>query len=326
MFLGSRLAARNRDWLYFSPVHGILNVTKEVPNYFEVVEEEEAEEEEDDDDNAGASASTAAAAAADLDITNQVLPQMTEKDLLRQSFVNQERNLSENERQQSPQDEKDQSGITEVKILDRSDGQLDQDSEDIGLNEWSDEDDQTPVGPASLIFEYLRIGVEDSAHSNLLTHFCETNEFLFDMLVNQKKNVLVHCREGMSRSPSVVIAFLMGQLGWTLDKAFEHVLLCNGGKLRLNDGFKRQLMEFEREVHQKISRDFFESRKSSSRSGGTQTCGEKEKKSGSKKKVVDSSTVFQEQQQEPKQPSPTHKDAQELEKEVDQEIVELMLD
>merc|ERR1711879_281491 len=71
--------------------------------------------------------------------------------------------------------------------------------------------------------------------------------------------VLVHCREGLSRSPSTVIAFLMKKHSWTLARAYDHVMERNR-KLRINDGFKRQLMQFEFSLFNSNSFDFFAKR------------------------------------------------------------------
>ena len=37
------------------------------------------------------------------------------------------------------------------------------------------------------------------------------------------KKCLVHCKKGVSRSSSTVIAYIMKEYGWALDKAVDHV-------------------------------------------------------------------------------------------------------
>ncbi len=62
----------------------------------------------------------------------------------------------------------------------------------------------------------------------------------------KKSKVLVHCKAGMSRSVSVVLAYLMRMHGWSLERAVQEVSprRC----IHPNPGFVRQLMMF-REQH-----------------------------------------------------------------------------
>lgn len=59
--------------------------------------------------------------------------------------------------------------------------------------------------------------------------------------------MLVHCAEGISRSVSVVAAFLMAQYGWSPSEAVgfikERRLIANP-----NFGFVQQLYEYGRDV------------------------------------------------------------------------------
>jgi len=117
----------------------------------------------------------------------------------------------------------------------------------------------------TLNITYKRITIQDTSDARLIDHFEEGCDFLADCLFNKRQNVLVHCREGLSRSPSMVIAFLMRHLGWSLERAFKHVHAHNLNKLRINEGFKRQLMEFEMRLFGTNSKDFFDGRRRSDR-------------------------------------------------------------
>jgi protein-tyrosine phosphatase len=132
----------------------------------------------------------------------------------------------------------------------------------------SDENDQSENIPSSnvALIEYKRISCEDAIEEQINRHFAEGSEFI-DKVLQNHGSVLVHCREGMSRSPSMILAYLMKYQQWSLEKAYNHVVTCNG-KLRINDGFKMQLMAYEQKLFGQSTLEFFDKR---SRSGTTRT-------------------------------------------------------
>lgn len=72
---------------------------------------------------------------------------------------------------------------------------------------------------ASLTNKYVHIA--DMARENLLEHFSECISFIEDALKDPEHGVLVHCFYGVSRSSSIVIAYLMKKYGISYQKAFE---------------------------------------------------------------------------------------------------------
>ena len=60
-------------------------------------------------------------------------------------------------------------------------------------------------------FAYLRIDLADEPESNLLDHWEETYAFIEKTRLAGAK-VLVHCKMGVSRSASTVIAYVMKHL------------------------------------------------------------------------------------------------------------------
>ena len=58
------------------------------------------------------------------------------------------------------------------------------------------------------------------------------------------RTVYVHCRNGVSRSGMVVVAYLMAHYGWSRDRAIEFVRARRPG-LRPNPAFMRLLLEWE---------------------------------------------------------------------------------
>ena len=124
--------------------------------------------------------------------------------------------------------------------------------------EMKDISEETKPSVAPCLLNYKRIVCQDAADQDLSQYFSESVEFI-DSVVKSGGAVLVHCREGLSRSPSTIIAYLMTKKGWSLAKAYDHVLEQNK-KLRINDGFKRQLMQFEFSLFNVNSYDFFDKR------------------------------------------------------------------
>ena len=57
-------------------------------------------------------------------------------------------------------------------------------------------------------FNVLWINVVDDLSTDIIRYFQETNDFLFSCK-QKKEKVLVHCHMGISRSSSVVLAYLM---------------------------------------------------------------------------------------------------------------------
>ncbi|XP_010894677.2 protein phosphatase Slingshot homolog 1 isoform X2 [Esox lucius] len=92
-------------------------------------------------------------------------------------------------------------------------------------------------------FSYHNVRVYDEEATDLLAHWNETYNFIVKAKKNQSK-CLVHCKMGVSRSASTVIAYAMKEYGWSLEKAFSFVKQKRS-ITRPNSGFMRQLAEYE---------------------------------------------------------------------------------
>lgn len=91
---------------------------------------------------------------------------------------------------------------------------------------------------------YLRVPIDDSINQNIKQHFDNCINFM-----NQSTSgTLVHCKEGRSRSVSIIIAYSMKVLKMSLKESYEHLEKLTERYININDGFKRQLMEYEKEV------------------------------------------------------------------------------
>lgn len=72
------------------------------------------------------------------------------------------------------------------------------------------------------ITHHLQIPIEDMDNVNILNYFQDAIEFISDKL--KTTNVLVHCMAGISRSTTIVIAFLMANQKMTYEQAHAYVL------------------------------------------------------------------------------------------------------
>nr|XP_006113812.1 protein phosphatase Slingshot homolog 3 [Pelodiscus sinensis] len=72
------------------------------------------------------------------------------------------------------------------------------------------------------LFTYMNVRLYDEEASQLLPYWKETYRFISDVRA-QNSRVLVHCKMGVSRSASTVIAYAMKEYGWTLKRAYQHV-------------------------------------------------------------------------------------------------------
>uniref|UniRef100_A0A8D8LKD3 protein-serine/threonine phosphatase n=1 Tax=Cacopsylla melanoneura TaxID=428564 RepID=A0A8D8LKD3_9HEMI len=72
------------------------------------------------------------------------------------------------------------------------------------------------------IFDYKNVRVYDDDKTDLLLYWDDTYKYITNAK-NQGSKVLVHCKMGISRSASVVIAYAMKAYGWELNRAMAHV-------------------------------------------------------------------------------------------------------
>ncbi|XP_052006080.1 protein phosphatase Slingshot homolog 3-like isoform X2 [Xyrauchen texanus] len=91
-------------------------------------------------------------------------------------------------------------------------------------------------------FTYMNIRVYDVESTDLLAHWNSTYTFI-DEARKRGQAVLVHCKMGVSRSASTVIAFVMKQQGWTLDHALNYVRERRP-IVQPNEGFLKQLQTY----------------------------------------------------------------------------------
>lgn len=95
--------------------------------------------------------------------------------------------------------------------------------------------------------EYLRIPIKDSRDSNLIEYFDQVADTIERVRQEDGKS-LVHCVAGVSRSVSLVLAYLMEYADMSLKNAFQHVRSVRP-QVRPNTGFFKQLIEYEQRLY-----------------------------------------------------------------------------
>jgi dual specificity phosphatase 12 len=87
--------------------------------------------------------------------------------------------------------------------------------------------------------------LRDSSTENLLQVLGEACEFIKSSLAKDDGGVLIHCHQGISRSASVVIAFVMEEMDLEYDTALRYVRGARA-KVNPNKGFVVQLEMWRR--------------------------------------------------------------------------------
>lgn len=120
-------------------------------------------------------------------------------------------------------------------------------------------------------FVYLKLeNLLDSPECNIKKHFKDTNNFIESALKNTVKfdlnhnntnisdknnstiensnKVLIHCHAGISRSSTIILAYMIGVLKYKYEDALK---ICKEkrSKINPNEGFIKQLKEYELEVN-----------------------------------------------------------------------------
>ncbi|XP_045897754.1 dual specificity protein phosphatase 18 isoform X2 [Micropterus dolomieu] len=103
------------------------------------------------------------------------------------------------------------------------------------------------ASPAYPGVECVRVPVSDLPSARLGDHFDRVAERIHG---NRAGGTLVHCAAGMSRSPALVMAYLMRYRGVTLRQAHRWVQ-DSRPYVRLNAGFWEQLLQYERRLYGK---------------------------------------------------------------------------
>ncbi|CAF1401445.1 unnamed protein product [Adineta ricciae] len=97
-------------------------------------------------------------------------------------------------------------------------------------------------------FQYCHLPADDTQKQNLLEYFDQAYSFICKSLENNEK-VLVHCVAGISRSPAIVIGFLMRYAKMNMNDAYDFVKRKRS-IVSPNLNFMGQLLEYEKKLKQ----------------------------------------------------------------------------
>ena len=95
-------------------------------------------------------------------------------------------------------------------------------------------------------FKYHNLQLLDSDKEDIKKYFDESFNFI-DNGIKNGGNVLVHCHAGVSRSSTILLAYIMKSQKMKLDKALE-LIKSKREKACPNIGFIQQLKEYEKEL------------------------------------------------------------------------------
>jgi len=103
-------------------------------------------------------------------------------------------------------------------------------------------------------FTYHNVAMDDDERQDALQYFKECFEFI-DSAIAKGGKVFVHCAAGVSRSGTVVVAYVMWKQGVSMDDAMRHVQDCRQ-IVCPNPGFLAQLFLFDNEYQKDVNADF----------------------------------------------------------------------
>lgn len=86
---------------------------------------------------------------------------------------------------------------------------------------------------------FITIYVDDHYYDEIEIYFNDTTKFIDSI----NGHVMIHCWAGISRSASIVIAYLINKHKMSYDIAFKHVQ-SKRSFIYPNEGFVRQLKSF----------------------------------------------------------------------------------
>ena len=91
--------------------------------------------------------------------------------------------------------------------------------------------------------QWHRLVIDDEPNENITKYFYTVHNIISNAIAN-KQNVIVHCAAGMSRSPTLVLAYLMIENKWCFEEAYNY-MKAKRPYISPNIGFIKQLKQLE---------------------------------------------------------------------------------
>jgi len=103
---------------------------------------------------------------------------------------------------------------------------------------------QTYLYPRHLNITHKEIRIADDPTAAMLPHIQTLVPYLQEVVKNKRANVLLHCHRGMSRSATIMVAYLMITQNMCRDAALLFVR-SKRKRIQPNDGFMSELTQLE---------------------------------------------------------------------------------
>jgi protein tyrosine phosphatase len=100
-------------------------------------------------------------------------------------------------------------------------------------------------------FKYYTVDVCDRPYSQINKYFDECADFIDDA-VNKNGKVLVHCKCGVSRSTTLIAAYLIKKKNYSVDGAIE-IIKKSRNCIQANAGFIQQLKNYSDSIRPQTS-------------------------------------------------------------------------
>ena len=92
-------------------------------------------------------------------------------------------------------------------------------------------------------FAYWKIPLRDDNNEDISLYFEETNKF-----IDKSECIYIHCQAGISRSPAILISYLMCKNSMTFAEAFQFVKLKRSCIRLKNSNYVKLLNEYEKSL------------------------------------------------------------------------------
>jgi protein-tyrosine phosphatase len=113
-------------------------------------------------------------------------------------------------------------------------------------NALSNRNSKILVDDEIIPLKYLRIDIADDPSANISKYFRECIDFI-ENVRSTNGRIYVHCQAGISRSVTIVIAYLMNSQKISYKQALD-LVKERRPNVKPNYGFTKQLQEFEKEI------------------------------------------------------------------------------